>query len=212
MKLIYCFDAYCGVCYGFSPVITKLFHEYQRTLQFEVISGGMIRPETPKHIKLTASYIKNSYKQVEELSGIKFGDDYLWHINNPEESDWHPDSLIPATALCILREAYPAIEIMIASDIQKALFKEGRDLTDPEAYRHLLEKYPVNEEDFFNKLETEEYKEKAEYDFALTKQLQVTGFPTVYIQVSESKLYMIAKGYTPYEKLKENVELVLKNN
>lgn len=209
MKLIYCFDAYCGVCFGFSSVMQKVFIEYQRQMQFEVISGGMIRPEKPRHISAIADYIKSTYKTVETLSGVKFGEDYLWHINHPEESDWYPDSLLPAVALCIFREHYPNLEVMIASDIQKALFEEGRDLTDPEAYRHLIEKYPVEEEDFFSKLSSEVYKEKAQYDFALTRQLRVEGFPTVFIQVSELKFYMVGKGFTSYDDLKRNIESVL---
>src|SRR5579872_5186858 len=26
--IYYCYDAYCGWCYGFSPIITRLFNEY----------------------------------------------------------------------------------------------------------------------------------------------------------------------------------------
>lgn len=208
MKLVYCFDAYCGVCYGFSNEIKKIFQDYQREMPFELISGGMIRPEKPVHISSIAEYIKKSYPTVEELSGVKFGKDYLWHIYHPEESDWYPDSLMPAVAFCVFREYYPGIDVLIASDIQKALFDEGRDLTDPEAYRHLLEKYPIPEEDFFPALHSEEFREKAEYDFALTRQLKVTGFPAVFLQVGVLKFYMVARGFTKYEDLKRNVEAV----
>src|SRR5690606_7181069 len=105
--------------------------------------------------------------------------DYLWHINNPDESDWYPDSLMPAIALCIFREYHPDEEVLFAADIQYALHYEGRDLCDKEAYRHLLEKYQIPEDVFFEKLKSPEYLEKANYDFSLVKQLQVTGFPAV---------------------------------
>lgn len=207
--LIYCYDAYCGWCYGFSPVMKKIEEAYKDRLQIEVLSGGMVLPEQPVHISATADYIKGAYKTVEEYTGIKFGEDYLWHINNPDQSDWFPSSEKPAIALCIFKEMFPDQQVSFASDLQYSLHYEGRDLTDNEAYRHLLEKYNIPVEDFYSKLASEEYKEKAYYEFQLCKQLQVTGFPQVLMQLTESKFHLLAKGYTDYETLAKRVHLVL---
>jgi putative protein-disulfide isomerase len=146
---------------------------------------------------------------VEELTGIKFGPDYLWHINNSDESDWFPHSEKAAIALCILKEIYPEQQVAFVADLQYALHYEGRDLTDNEAYRHLLEKYSIEADTFYAKLKNEEYKEKALYEFALCKQLQVTGFPQVLIQASEQKFYLLSKGFTDYNTLKQRIESVL---
>ncbi|MEO6405594.1 MAG: DsbA family protein [Ferruginibacter sp.] len=207
--LIYCYDAYCGWSFGFSPIIKKIAEEYKEMLDLEVLSGGMILPEKPVHIKVSANYILNAYKNVEELTGIKFGEDYLWHIKNPDDSDWHPNSEKPAIAMCIFKEIYPDRVIEFATDLQYALHYEGRDLTDDEAYRHLLEKYSINEEMFYTKLHSEEYKEMAYYEFSLMKQLQVDGYPAVFIQTGELKFHLVARGYTDYDTLKERIEKVL---
>lgn len=208
--LIYCYDAYCGWCYGFSSVIKQIALDYKEQFDFEVLSGGMIISEEPKHIGAMAGYIQQAYKTVEEYTGILFGTDYLWHINNPELSDWYPDSAKPAIALCIFKEFYPDRQIEFASDLQYALHYEGRDLGDDEAYRHLLEKYSIQPENFYSKLKSDEYKEMAYYEFALCKQLQVTGYPAVLIQLSDTKFHLLARGYTPYEELKPRIEEVLK--
>lgn len=205
----YCYDAYCGWCYGFSSVITKIAGEYKGKLTFDVLSGGMILPETPQHFGVMANYIQGAYKRVEELTGIRFGEDFLWHVFHPEETDWYPHSEMPAIALCIFKEYHPDKAVQIASDLQYALNYEGRDLTDKEAYRHLLPEYNVPEEEFYTKLKSEEYKEKAHYEFALVKQLQVTGYPTVLLQVSDSKFYLLAQGFTDYETLKVRLEKIL---
>ena len=157
--LIYCYDACCGWCYGFSPVMKKVAEEYPDKFSFEVLSGGMIIGEQVRPINFIAGYIKSAYKRVEELTGIKFGEDFLWHINNPEESDWHMNSEKPAIALCVFKEIYPDRQIEFATDLQYALNYEGRDLDDDEAYRHLLEKYSIQPEAFYPKLKSEEYKE-----------------------------------------------------
>ena len=207
--IYYCYDAYCGWCYGFSKVMAQMAEEYKDRIFFDVLSGGMIFDENPRHIGAIAPFIQKAYKNVEDLTGAKFGEDFLWHINNPDQSDWFPESTMPAIALCIFKEYHPDKAVAMASDIQYALNFEGRDLTDKEAYRHLLHKYNIPEDDFYNKLKSEEYKEKAYYEFALVKQLKVEGFPQVLLQVSDSKFYLLAKGYTDYATLKERIDNVL---
>lgn len=211
VQIIYCYDAYCGWCYGFSKVITRIEDEYKDRFNFEVLSGGMILPETPQHFGPTAKYIQTAYKRVEELTGIKFGEDFLWHVFHPDETDWYPSSEMPAIALCIMKEYYPAKAVPMAADLQYSLNYEGRDLTDKEAYRHLLPKYDIPEEEFYAKLKSDEYKEKAYYEFALVKQLQVTGYPTVLLQTSETKFYLLAQGYTDYETLSKRMETIKKD-
>ena len=207
--LYYCYDAYCGWCYGFSPVIRRLFEEYKHQLAFDVLSGGMILPEEPQPIGVMAGYIQKAYKTVEERTGIKFGEDWLWHIFNPEESDWFPYSEKPAIALCVFKDYHHDLAIPFAADLQYALHYEGRDLCDDEAYRHLLEKYGIPDVEFYTKLHSPEYKEKAYYEFALVKQLKVTGFPTVFLQVSDTKFHLLSRGYTDYTTLKTGIERVL---
>jgi putative protein-disulfide isomerase len=207
--IYYCYDAYCGWCYGFSKVMTQIAKEYKHKIFFDVLSGGMIMPENPTHFAPLAKYIQGAYSQVEKLTGVKFGEDFLWHVFHPEETDWFPDSTKAAIALCIFKEYYPDEAVFIASDLQYALNYEGRDLTDNEAYRHLLEKYSIPADSFYEKLKSEEYREKAYYEVALTKKLQVKGFPSVLMQVTDSKFYLLAQGYTDYETLKGRIEKVL---
>lgn len=206
--LFYCYDAYCGWCYGFSNVIKQIAVENPQ-LQIDVLSGGMVLPETPTHISVTAGYILNAYKTVEDHTGVKFGTDYLWHIQHPDLSDWYPNSEKPAIALCIFKEIYPEKQVEFAGDLQNALYQDGRDLTDDEAYRQLLEKYSIQPESFYEKLRSEQYKEQAYYEFSLVKQLQVTGFPCLLLQLGESKFHLLSKGYTSYSAIQERLASVL---
>jgi len=207
--LYYCFDPYCGWCYGFSPVIRNIASEYAGVLAFDVLSGGMILPEEPQPFAPMARFIQTAYKGVEELTGVRFGEDFLWHVFHPDVTDWFPDSTKPAIALCIFKEYYPDRAIAMAADLQYALNFEGRDLTDNEAYRYLLYRYDIPAEDFYEKLGSEEYREQAYYEFALVKQLNITGFPSVLLQVTDSKFYLLAQGYTDHDTLKRRIDKVL---
>jgi putative protein-disulfide isomerase len=207
--LIYCYDAYCGWCYGFSPVMKKVMDRFNTELSIEVLSGGMMVDEAVAPIEKIAPYIQGAYQRVEEMTEVKFGDDFLWHINHPELSDWVMNSEKPAIALCIFKEYYPERQLEFASDLQYALNYEGRDLDDNEAYLHLLEKYSIQPEPFYEKLQSDEYKEAAFYEFALCRQLQVTGFPAVLLQLADSKFHLLSRGYTSYEEMEERIATVL---
>ena len=208
--IYYCYDACCGWCYGFSPVMKRIADEYKDQFEIEVLSGGMIIGEQVQHISKIAAYIQSAYKRVEETTGIKFGEDFLWHINNPEESDWHMNSEKPAIALCVFKDYHPNGQIEFAADLQYALNYEGRDLDDNEAYRHLLEKYSIRPEAFYNKLQSEDYKERAYYEFDLCKQLQVTGYPALLLQINDAKFYLLSSGYISYDELNQRIIKVLK--
>jgi putative protein-disulfide isomerase len=188
-----------------------LYENYKDSLAFDVLSGGMILGDKPAHIESIAGYILKEYRNVEELTGIRFGEDYLWHIQNPDRSDWYPDSLKAAVSLCVFKKYFPERAVEWAADLQYALHFEGRDLTDDEAYRHLTEKYDLPSGQFYELLHSAEYLDQAMYDFQLVKQLKVTGFPCVLMQVSDTKFFMLARGFTPYETLEANVLKVLKD-
>ena len=208
IQLIYCYDAYCGWCYGFSPVIKKISEKYRGIINIEVLSGGMIISGQPKHINATAAYLADDYKRIESYTGSKFGSDYLWHIHNPDESDWFPDSGKPAIAMCIFKELFPTLQVVFASELQNALFAEGRDLCDNEAYRHLLEKYHIDTEDFYIKLSSKEYGDKASYEFALVKQLQVSAFPVVLFQESATRFHLVTRGYMDFETIDDRIKTI----
>jgi putative protein-disulfide isomerase len=207
--VFYCYDAYCNWCYAFGSVMLQIREEFRNKLAFEVLSGGMIIPEKPKPISVMAEYFVNNCKTVAEHTGARFGEDFLWHIKNPDLSDWFPNSEKPAIALCVFKEYHPDKQVAFAADLQYALQYEGRDLCDNEAYRHLLEKYAIPVNEFFNLLKDPAYKDKAYHEFSICNQLQVTGFPAVLLQLNESKFVMLASGYTSYDDLRKRIENAL---
>jgi len=210
--IFYCYDAYCNWSYAFSSIMLQIHNDFKNKVQFEVLSGGMIIPETPKPISVMADYFINNCKTVTEHTGARFGEDFLWHINNPDLSDWFPNSEKPAIALCVFKEYHPDKQVEFSADLQYALQYEGRDLCDNEAYRHLLEKYAIPVNEFYNLLKDPAYKEKAYQEFAICTQLKVTGFPAVLLQINESKFIMLASGYTTYNELRQQIESALQEH
>lgn len=214
--LHYVYDALCGWCFGFSPVVSELYEKYSDRIQFEVLSGGMVPPEFAQPFKAKAGFIASAYRQVEEYTGRHFGEPYLHYVFHPDECPWREESLTPAIALCLLKAAQPVAyegvpggAIYFAGQIQNLHMIEGRDLSDPETYKQLAESAGCDWSEFHEKLKSEEWNEAARYEMSLVRQLGISSFPAVLLQLSEDRFYLIGKGYTPFEDLEKRFLTVL---
>jgi putative protein-disulfide isomerase len=206
-RIIYVFDALCGWCYGFSPVIMAIYEEYSDRFAFEVISGGMILGNRVGPIGVVAPFIESSYGTIEETTGIRFGDGFL---RNAEKGELILDSEKPAIALAVLRSREPEKAIIFAHEIQTAIKFEGRDPNHHEIYRHIAVNHGYDPDQIQHQLHEEAFKQAAYYDFALARQLRVESYPAAFMQVGDLEFYMIAKGYTDYDTLKLRIEKVIR--
>lgn len=206
LEIIYVYDALCGWCYGFSDVLTKLYHEYKNDFDFEVISGGMILGDREGPISGSAELIKTHLPRIEETTGVMFGQGF-WDVL--EEGSQFQSSEKPAIALAVFKSFYPGQAVLFAADLQRAKYTNGVDLSADESYLPIINKYQISEEDFLTKLNSEEFKQAAYYEFTLAKQLQVSGYPAAFIKVDDRNFHMIAKGYANHETMKLRITNVL---
>jgi putative protein-disulfide isomerase len=214
--LHYIYDALCGWCFGFSPVVQQLYDKHKDKIEFDVLSGGMIPPEFAQPFAAKAGFIASAYKEVEEFTGREFGEKYLDYVFHPEKCPWKEESLTPAIALCLLKAAQPIPydnvqggAVYFAGEIQKLHMVGGKDLSDPESYRQLALEAGCDWNDFLAKMQSEEWIEAARYEFSLVRQLGISSFPAVVMQVSEDRFFLIGKGYTAFEELERRFLNVL---
>src|SRR5690606_23273041 len=153
--LFYLYDAHCGWCFGFGPVVQKLYENYGNQLNFEVINGGMVTGERVGLISHMASFIKRSAPRVEEVSGVKFGEAYVNGVLNSET--YISNSVPPAVALKILQEQASDQQIKIARGIQQLLYVEGKDLNNAETYLPLVREIGLPEDVFRLKFQQKKY-------------------------------------------------------
>ncbi|MCX2741306.1 DsbA family protein [Pontibacter anaerobius] len=203
--LYYVQDALCGWCYGMSPVIRRLFEEHGQDYTFEVLSGGMIRGSNVRPISCMADYIKQVAPRLEETTGMKLTDTYRREIL--DKGTYMSNSEPPAVAMAILKEQFPGQQVPLAAAIQEQHFVEGKDLNEVETYLPVVHAFGADEADFRKKFESKEYLEKAQQEFELVENWGINGFPAIICQVKE-KLYLVARGYQPYEQLTATLERV----
>lgn len=205
-KIIYVYDALCGWCYGFSPVIKSVYERYQNQFDFEVISGGMFLGTRTGPIEVIAPHIRTSYHIVEDVTGIRFGEGFLKQV---EKGQMILDSEKPAIALSVYKYYHNDKAILFAHDLQDCIKFDGKEPNDDDIYRYLAVNFGLDPDEFIHKMHEEEFKQAAYYDFALAKQLQVSAYPAAFIQSSDINFHMVAKGYTRLDDLEARIQKVL---
>jgi putative protein-disulfide isomerase len=206
-KIIYVYDPLCGWCYGFSPVMQKLYAQYNGTLQFEVLSGGMITGERVQPIKTMASFIRKAYKEVERGTGVKFGKRFTGKILDEGTAIF--SSVPPSQALMAFKQLNPAKALTFAHDIQQAIYGEGIEPTNISHYGMLAQRLGVDSTKFMTLMKTDAIKRSTEKEFSDVQEMGVEGFPAVFYVDPQGKRTMISNGYVSLAELEAKLKSVI---
>ena len=204
--LVYIYDALCGWCYGFSPVMKRLQEKYGDRLHFDVLSGGMVMGSRVGPIGQVAPYIAWAYKQVEERTGVTFGEGFLKGVLEPGTAIFSSEK--PGIALTVFKAERPDEAVSFAHDLQRAVYFEGLDLQADPTYAALVQPYGLEGTAFVEKLNDFRFKQKTYAEFQAVSKLGVTGLPTVLLLTPEKK-YVLSRGYAPFEELDGRLRQVL---
>lgn len=205
-KILYVYDALCGWCYGFSPVMQALFVAYQGRVDFDVLSGGMILGDRVGTINEKAPFIKTAYRQVEEVTGVLFGEAFLKDMMGG--GDMQLNSLKPGLALTTLKALEASKIVPFTHALQRAVYFDGRHPDKWEMYVPLAETMGLMGDEFVNQMQEETVLQQTQAEFETVKKMGIYGFPTV-VWIDGPNGYVLARGYTPLNSLKKSVEQLL---
>lgn len=196
-KLIYVYDAYCGWCYGFGPVVKALAEKYQDTLEVDVLSGGMVTGERVHPIAYMAGYIMKTIPRLEQMTGVRFGEPYIALL---QEGTYQADSLLPGIALTVFRQWLPQKALAFTSAMQTAFYLEARALNAMETYRQLACEFGLDGHAFTEAMQTEENLRATQQEFRGVQQMGVSGFPFL-MHYAHPQVTVLAQGFRPAEEL-----------
>ncbi len=205
-KLIYFYDALCGWCYGFAPVIAQLHAEMGDTLSFDVVSGGMVTGARIGPIGAVAGYISWAYKDVERATGVTFGEGFLQGTMAQGTAIF--TSVPPALALAAFRQQQPTRVLDFAGALQRAVYADGIAPLDYDAYAPYARELGADGEALVAAMHAPATLAAAEAEFAQTAAYGVQGFPTVVVQHGEQAA-VVARGYTALAPLRTRVRAAL---
>ena len=209
MKLLYIYDPLCGWCFGFGPVMKKVYRNFKNEMDFDVISGGMITGDRVGPLSEVADYIGKAYKVVEKTTGVKFGKGFV--DGSLKKGDVIFNSYPPSKALTVFKDLKPEKALQFSKAIQDAIYVEGKDPSDEGVYLDLAIEFGADREDFKILRASPDYDVRTREDFVFANRLGVTGFPAVFLE-NQGKYHIVSRGYTEYGILEERLNHLMESD
>lgn len=160
-------------------VLKKLSEKYGDEFYFEVISGGMQTGDREQQVNDIREYLKAAYANVPERTGVQFGAAFMAVL---EDGTRLLNSVPAAVALSVVKELKPKEALNFASSIQRAIYYDGIDWNNSEAFIPYAEKAGIDADSFLEKFSEETFLQKAKADFNLAANFGITGFPSVVLK------------------------------
>lgn len=186
-EVIYVGDPMCSWCWGMAPTIHRIA---ERTDVVTKVLVGGLRPgpsAQPLDDRLR-SFLSAHWDKVAKVSGQPFDDAIL------DKQGWVYDTELPAIAVTTMRQLAPAETLRFFTDLQRAFYADGIDITQSGAYADLIRGYDMDHAGFLAELVSPEARTRAWADFAAARELGVLGFPTVLLRV-DGGTQVLSRGY-----------------
>ncbi len=197
--LIYVMDPMCSWCYGFAPVIKKIKEEQTGKMNFKLVLGGL-RPGTTEPMnQQMKDTVKLHWEEVQKTTNQPFN--YSFFEREEFVYDTEPGCRAVVTVRYLKKEA----ELAMAEEVQSAFYARNTDVTKPEVLATIAAQYEIDEEDFLEKYNSDEMKEKTQQDFLIARHLQANAFPSLYL-LNGHKIMLVSRGYLPYDSVKSRIE------
>lgn len=203
ITLYYFYDALCGWCYGFSPVLKMLAAKYTgEDVKLEVISGNMVPEEGAAPIGGMADYILSALPRLESMTGVEVGNAYKDVLR---EGTRVYSSGRPGRALAWWKSQQPGQQAAFAGYLQAGIFREGLPTDGDTLYRFVADQLGIEAEPLLQALDDQNiaYAASAEAQFA--RELGITGFPAL-VGLKQGKFYLLTRGYVSGAQLEATLE------
>ena len=194
MRLFYVADPMCSWCWGFSSTLSEIERQLRPEVTLQLVLGGLAPDSEVPMDAATKLYVQEAWRAVEAQTGAMF-DHGFWERCEPRRSTW------PACRAVIAagdrgREMFDAI--------QRAYYTEARDPSDRATLVDLGEELGLDPPDFRQAIDAPETHARLEADFALRKELGISGFPSLAAEQDGEKSTIVSGWSAP-----EHVRMVL---
>ncbi|MFM0306534.1 DsbA family protein [Paraburkholderia sp. RL17-383-BIF-A] len=196
MKLIFVGDPMCSWCYGFQREMTTIA-EAMPALEVQVVLGGLAAGSTQVLDDAGKQFRLGHWARVEQLSGAQFNREALLARKN-----FVYDTEPVCRAVVTARLIEPSANLLtVFGAFQRAFYVDGLDTTDAKVLAAIgasalkAAGFDVDADAFLSVWSSEEAVRVTREDFALTRRLGVSGFPSLFVELN-GKIGLLSSGYT----------------
>lgn len=190
-EIIYVGDPMCAWCFGFAPVLDSLIEQFESTLSFRFIMGGL-RVENPIPITeaLKPKLLEN-WRGVTKTTGQPINGHLLSDV--PE---FLYDSGPSSRAFVAVRHLDETLALPYYQKLHHAFYMEMRDITTWEVLCELAEGVGVDRSAFSDLFHAESIRRETEADFELAVAYNAQAFPALVLREGRTAS-VLNQGYKP---------------
>jgi len=204
MKFYYVFDPLCVFCYGFSPIIHKLYNDYKEDVEFELLPGGLW---IDSHKKLVtpqvAINLTKASKKVETISGRVFGEGFYKLL----EKEHVFDSFVGSKAFITAAEMDESDPFIYLEKLYELTFIRGKDTNNEEMYIEAAKETGLDINTFKELFGSKEKTNETRKKINKVREIGVKSYPTLLLE-KEHEIHSYDINYKDYSSLKEWVESI----
>lgn len=198
-RMLYIADPMCSWCYGFGPVIGEIAADYGDDVPVKVIVGGLRAGETTPMDARSKAYVRHHWEQVHSETGQPFAFEFF------EREGFVYDTEPACRAVVTVRGAHPDAALAYFDSVQRAFYRECRDVTDGETLADIAEDAGIDRETFLARFPKPQTIDATRSDFALAMSLGVSGFPCI-VLADDDGYTLLTMGYQPAARLRPALE------
>ena len=191
VKIIYFTDPICSSCWGIEPQLRKLKLEYGHAIEIEYHMGGLLKDWTYNSGGISKpSDVAHHWDEVSEYYDMPIDGD-VW-LEDPLPSSYPPSIAFKAAQM---QDNKKAIDFL--RKIREMVFLQKKNITHWEHLEAAAQSVGLDVQTFKQDYEGTA-KVHFEADLALSRQLGVRGFPTIFFTDSKGQQEKVY-GTKPYE-------------
>ncbi len=187
-RFLYVADPMCSWCWGFSPVLEEIRRSYQDRVTFQLMLGGLRPGNTERFDESRRSYILQHWHAVHERTGQPFNFDF--QMGPTFTYDTEPAS----RATVVVRQQAPGKEWQFLKRVQEAFYVQNADVTRAETLERIAGTLGIEASSFRQVYLDLRTKKQLWDEFDQSRQLGVSGFPTLISRQGESVITLM-RGY-----------------
>ncbi len=197
MRLIYFADPMCSWCYGFGPALARALAQ-RPAARLELVMGGLRAFNTQALTPALRETILGHWRHVADASGLPFNRGAL------DRDGFVYDTEPACRAVVTVRESDSAKAFGMLEAVQRAFYRDGRDVTQADVLADIAAANGFDREAFRRRFESDDLREATRRDFATTQSLGVGGFPTLAVG-DRPRLDLVTAGYIAAEFLESRL-------
>ena len=196
MRFLYVMDPMCSWCFAFQVELEEFLIKHP-SVEVDWIMGGLAPDNDQPMDENLRQSISAYWHQIEKKTRVTFNHDF-WKVNTPYRSTY------PACRAVIAAELLKAKSSQkIVKAIQSAYYKEAKNPSLEETLISCAKSINIDEKQFLEVLKSEEVKHRFQEHLRISRQLQVRGFPALFLINDQDQAFPLTLGFCQSSKLEQ---------